>query len=121
MRGNAIGDKNRLNHFSFAKLNSTTSVQLSALHMKATIAIKRISCTINLRSTDFSRLKGKRAISIARKFKGWQKNFAGEYFWSRGYFVSMVRLDESMVIEYFRNQETSPNLCSSVLRGNIKK
>ncbi len=50
-------------------------------------------------------LKGKSAISIARKFKGRQRNFAGENFWARGYFVSTVGLDEEMVIEYIRNQE----------------
>jgi putative transposase len=50
-------------------------------------------------------LKGKSAISIARKFKGRQRNFTGENFWARGYFVSTVGLDEDMVIEYIRNQE----------------
>ncbi len=50
-------------------------------------------------------LKGKSAISIARKFKGRQRNFTGESFWARGYFVSTVGLDEAMVIEYIRHQE----------------
>ena len=50
-------------------------------------------------------LKGKSAISIARTFKGRQRNFTGEHFWARGYFVSTVGLDEDMVIEYIRNQE----------------
>ena len=50
-------------------------------------------------------LKGKSAISIARKFKGKQRNFTGENFWARGYYVSTVGLDEKMVREYIRNQE----------------
>jgi len=50
-------------------------------------------------------LKGKSAIAIARKFKGRQRNFSGEHFWARGYFVSTVGLDEEMVLEYIRNQE----------------
>ncbi len=50
-------------------------------------------------------LKGKSAIAIARKFKGRQRNFTGESFWARGYFVSTVGLDENMVREYIRNQE----------------
>ena len=50
-------------------------------------------------------LKGKSAISIARKFKGRQRNFNGEAFWARGYYVSTVGLDEDMVREYIRNQE----------------
>ena len=50
-------------------------------------------------------LKDKSAISIARSFKGRQRNFTGEAFWARGYFVSTVGLDEEMVREYIRNQE----------------
>ena len=50
-------------------------------------------------------IKGKSAISIARQFKGRQRNYAGEEFWARGYFVSTVGLDEEMVREYIRNQE----------------
>jgi putative transposase len=50
-------------------------------------------------------LKGKSAIQIARKFGGRQKNFTGEHFWARGYFVSTVGLDENIVRAYVRNQE----------------
>ena len=50
-------------------------------------------------------IKGKSAISIARHFMGRQRNFTGENFWARGYFVSTVGLDEQMVREYIRNQE----------------
>jgi putative transposase len=32
-------------------------------------------------------MKGKSAITIARKFGGRQRNFTGEVFWARGYFV----------------------------------
>jgi len=49
--------------------------------------------------------EGKRAISIARKLKGQQRNFTGEHFWARGYFVSTVGFDEDMVLEYIRSQE----------------
>ncbi len=42
---------------------------------------------------------------IARRFKGKQRNFAGEYFWARGYYVSTVGLNEEMVRAYIRNQE----------------
>ena len=51
-------------------------------------------------------LKGKSAIAIARKFKGRQRNFNGEHFWARGYFVSTVGLDEFVVREYIRHQES---------------
>ncbi|PKM10051.1 MAG: IS200/IS605 family transposase [Gammaproteobacteria bacterium HGW-Gammaproteobacteria-3] len=46
-------------------------------------------------------IKGKSAIAIARK----SKNFTGENFWARGYFVSTVGLDEEMVRNYIREQE----------------
>jgi putative transposase len=50
-------------------------------------------------------IKGKSAIRIARRFAGRQRNFTGENFWARGYFVSTVGLDEAMVRAYIRRQE----------------
>ena len=50
-------------------------------------------------------MKGKSAISIARNFVGRKRNFTGESFWARGYFVSTVGLDEEVVREYIRHQE----------------
>ena len=50
-------------------------------------------------------MKGKSAIAIARNFGGRTRNFTGEVFWARGYFVSTVGLDEAMVRAYIREQE----------------
>lgn len=50
-------------------------------------------------------IKGKSAIMIARQFGGRERNFTGENFWARGYFVSTVGLDEAMVRAYIRNQK----------------
>ena len=50
-------------------------------------------------------IKGKSAIAIARCFGGRERNFTGEVFWARGYFVSTVGLDEEMVRAYLRKQE----------------
>ena len=50
-------------------------------------------------------IKGKSAISIARNFMGRKRNFTGESFWARGYFVSTVGLEEEVVREYIRRQE----------------
>ena len=50
-------------------------------------------------------IKGKSAISIARHFMGKSRNFGGESFWARGYFVSTVGLDEETVRAYIREQE----------------
>ncbi len=49
--------------------------------------------------------KGKSAIMIARQLAGQTRNFKGQGFWVRGYFVSTVGLDEQMVREYIRNQD----------------
>jgi putative transposase len=50
-------------------------------------------------------LKGKSAIHIARTYRGKERNFTGENFWARGYFVSTVGADERTVREYIRDQE----------------
>lgn len=50
-------------------------------------------------------IKGKSAISIVRTFRGKTKNFTGENFWARGFFVSTVGLDEETVRNYIREQE----------------
>ena len=51
-------------------------------------------------------IKGKSAIHIARTFLGRKKNFTGQHFWARGYFVSTVGRDENVIREYIKKQET---------------
>lgn len=50
-------------------------------------------------------IKGKSAIYIARYYRGKKRNFAGERFWARGYFVSTVGRDEEVIKTYIREQE----------------
>ena len=50
-------------------------------------------------------IKGKSAIAIARNFGRRSRNFRGENFWARGYYVTTVGLDEEVVRAYIRNQE----------------
>ncbi len=50
-------------------------------------------------------IKGKSAIHIAREFAGRKRNFVGQHFWARGYFVSTVGRDEAVIREYIRRQE----------------
>ena len=50
-------------------------------------------------------IKGKSAIHIARTYGGQRKNFVGQNFWARGYYVSTAGRDEEMVREYIRRQE----------------
>ena len=50
-------------------------------------------------------IKGKSAIHIARNYMGHRKNFTGQHFWARGYYVSTVGIDEATIREYIRAQE----------------
>lgn len=50
-------------------------------------------------------IKGKSAIHIARQFSGKQRNYIGEHFWARGYFVSTVGRDEHVIRAYIQHQE----------------
>jgi putative transposase len=50
-------------------------------------------------------IKGKSAIAIARRFMDRAKNFVGQNFWARGYYVSTVGRDEEQIRNYIRQQE----------------
>ena len=50
-------------------------------------------------------IKGKSAIHIARNYAERRRNFVGQHFWARGYFVTTVGRDEAAVREYIRQQE----------------
>jgi putative transposase len=50
-------------------------------------------------------IKGKSAIHIARTFGERKRNFVGQHFWARGFFVSTVGRDEEVIRQYIRNKE----------------
>ena len=50
-------------------------------------------------------IKGKSAIHLARVYGERKRNFVGQHFWARGYFVSTVGRDEAGDTGYIRNQE----------------
>ena len=50
-------------------------------------------------------IKGKSAIYLARVYGERKRSFVGQHFWARGYFVSTVGRDETVIREYIRNQE----------------
>jgi len=52
-------------------------------------------------------IKGKSAIHIARTYAGKKRNFVGQNFWARGYYVSTVGRDEETVRKYIQKQETA--------------
>jgi putative transposase len=50
-------------------------------------------------------IKGKSAIHLARVYGERKRNFVGQSFWARGYFVSTVGRDEGVIRAYIRHQE----------------
>jgi putative transposase len=50
-------------------------------------------------------IKGKSAIHLARVYGERKRNFAGQHFWARGFFVSTVGRDERTIREYINKQE----------------
>ena len=50
-------------------------------------------------------IKGKSAIHLARVYGERKRNFVGQHFWARGYWVSTVGRDEAVIREYIRKQE----------------
>ena len=50
-------------------------------------------------------IKGKSAIHLARVYGERKRNFVGQHFWARGYFVSTVGRDEGVIRAYIQQQE----------------
>ena len=50
-------------------------------------------------------IKGKSAIHLARVYGEKRRNFVGQHFWARGYYVSTVGRDEEVIRQYIRRQE----------------
>jgi putative transposase len=50
-------------------------------------------------------IKGKSAIHLARVYGERKRNFVGQHFWARGYFVSTVGVDEAVIRAYIQEQE----------------
>ncbi len=50
-------------------------------------------------------IKGKSAIHLARVYGEKRRNFVGQHFWARGYFVSTVGRDEETIRKSIKHQE----------------
>ena len=50
-------------------------------------------------------IQGKSAIHLARVYGERKRNFVGQHFWARGYWVSTVGRDEAVIREYIQKQE----------------
>ncbi len=49
-------------------------------------------------------IKGTSAIHLARVYGERKRNFVGQHFWARGFFVSTVGRDERVIRGYIRKQ-----------------
>jgi putative transposase len=47
---------------------------------------------------------------IFEKYSRLKKNFRGQSFWARGYYVSTVGLDEGKIRKYIQDQETNETI-----------
>ena len=50
-------------------------------------------------------MKGKSAIHLARVYGERKRNFVGQHFWARGYYVSTVGRDEAVIRDDIKKQE----------------
>jgi len=80
-------------------LIETGSLQPDHVHMVISIPPKHSVAQV------IGYIKGKSAIHIARTYAAKKKNFVGEQFWARGYYVSTVGKDEQKIKEYVRHQQ----------------
>ena len=61
-------------------------------------------------STIVEYLKGKTAMMVFERYSKVKRNFKGQSFWARGYYVSTVGLDESRVRKYIQDQELNDSI-----------
>jgi putative transposase len=74
-------------------------LQLDHVHMMISIPPKyAVSQVIGY-------IKGKSAIHLARVYGEKRRNFVGQRFWARGFWVSTVGRDEKVIREYIQKQE----------------
>jgi putative transposase len=64
-------------------------------------------------------VKGKSAIHIARTFGGRKRNFRGQHFWARGYYVSTVGRDETVIRNYIADHEQEDRRLDQLSFDNV--
>ena len=62
-------------------------------------------------------IKGKSAIHLARTYGERKRNFVGQHFRARGYFVSTVGRDEAVIRSTSRNKRTRTNASINLTFG----
>lgn len=61
-------------------------------------------------STIVGYLKGKSTMIIFERYSRLRRNFKGNSFWARGYYVNTVGLDEAKIRRYIKDQQTNENV-----------
>jgi hypothetical protein len=62
-------------------------------------------------------IKGKSAIHLARTYGERKRNFVGQHFWARGYFVSSEGRDEAAIREYIKNRSKKTSAWTNSICG----
>jgi len=90
-----------LRHLAMQKESAVLEGHLAADHVHVLVSIPPKYSVAQV----VGFVKGKSAIQIARTYGGRRKNFTGQSFWARGYYVSTVGKDEETVRQYIKRQE----------------
>ena len=59
-------------------------------------------------------LKGKSALMIFDRHANLKYKYGNRHFWSRGYYVSTVGLNEATIAKYVREQETQDQMMDRI-------
>ena len=66
-------------------------------------------------------IKGKSAIHVARHFLKRERNYAGQSFWARGFFVDTVGRDTEEIRRYIENQEAEDRRLDQLELPNLQE
>ena len=61
-------------------------------------------------STIVGYLKGKSTMIVFERYSRLRRNFKGNSFWARGYYVNTVGLDEAKIRKYIKNQQMNESV-----------
>ncbi|WP_240313595.1 IS200/IS605 family transposase [Vibrio cholerae] len=102
LKRNVAKELNRSNYIIFNMKDCEVlelNVQPDHVHLVAIIPSKvSISMLMGV-------LKGRSAIRLFNKFPHIRKKLWGNHFWSRGYFVDTVGVNEEIIRRYVRHQD----------------
>lgn len=89
------------------------NVQKDHVHMVISLAPKYSI------SSFMGYLKGKLAIRIFTRYESMAKRYWGRHFWSRGYCVTTIGLDEEKIRQYVKWQEDREKRIEKEIQGEL--